>query len=319
MRKNILKINLVSILVLTFTATVAVTQGTPTSTTTAPTTQTEIPTPPKVVSYYGYSYRSFVGVKNPGPVNLTTGDMQLHVLSLKYNFNQKWAARAGSAYLIHNLNMEDKRPVPANMRQDNVFIEGFGDVRAAALYTVKKEKTESLDFVLGLNIPTAVILKDDSGKYLPPQDQFSSGTYDPMIAVNYSRTFENNVSIAQKLDWVFHTGISPAGYQLGDDFGATTSVSYSVKPWLIPALSARFTDRKDLAINNFHSPKRANVKFGSGWEGQLAIRSGMPLKADQSLRLGIEAGAPIFRTSNTSQYAVGETLWYIGSNLTATY
>ncbi len=283
------------------------------------TNQTQIPpAPPKVSSYYGYSYRAFTGVPNPGSVNLIDGDMHMHVLSLRHNINEKWSWRVGSAYLIHTLNFTMK--VPGQPLQNmTVNVEGFGDVRTAALYTAYKNKVDALDFVLGLNVPTAPILKDEmTGKPLAPQDQFSSGTYDFMLAVNYAYNF-NDWSFTEKLDGVIHTGKNSAGYRLGDDFGFTTAVAYNIKPWLVPVFSARFVDRKDLAVNEFHQPKKANVKFGSGWEGVLALRSGIPLKADMSMRLGFEAGAPVFKTSNTTQYTVGETLWYVATNLTASY
>lgn len=273
---------------------------------------TPLPQPTKVTAFYGYSYRSFTGVNSNGPVVLNDGDMQMHILALKYNANEKWAFRVGSAYLIHALNFSMmKQPMTVN-------VEGFSDVRASTFYTFFKEKTQSLDMSLGLNLPTAPILKDDFGKPLPPQDQFSSGTYDLMAAVNYAYNLED-WSFVQKLDTVKHTGISPAKYRLGDDFGFTTAVSYTAYKYLTPTLSARFTDRKDLDVNNLEKPKSAKINYGSGWEGVLSLKSGMPLNKERNLMLGVEAGAPIFRTSKTNQYAVGQTLWYAMTNVTALF
>jgi hypothetical protein len=291
---------------------------TPSSTTTTPTpVQNQ---PPKTSSFYGYQYRSFVGVANPGPVNLVGGEMQMHILALRYNIAEKIGVRVGAAYLIHTLNftMKDMANPSAPLKEETVYVEGFSDLRPSVIYTHYKDSTGSLDFSAGLNLPTSPILKEETGKPLPPQDQFSSGTYDLMLAANYSYNL-SDWTFSEKMDGVFHTGQNSAGYRLGDDFGFTTAVSYNAKPWLVPVLSARYTDRKDLAINEYYRPQKANVKYGSGWEGYFVLRSGMPLKADQSLRLGFEAGAPIFKTSRTSQYIVGETLWYVATNLTATY
>ncbi len=315
MRKNIF----ISIFVLASTSVFAQSVPTPpnTNTTTTTTPLPETPATPKVVSFYNYSYRSFVGVANPGPVNLIDGDMHMHVLALKYNLNEKWSARAGSAYVIHTFNVFDKR-VPTNPSMENIHVEGFSDLRLSTGYSAFKNKVESLDFSLGLNVPTAVTLRDEMGRPLSPQDQFSSGTYDIMPVINYSYNLDD-WTFTEKMDAVFHTGKNSIGYRLGDDFGFTTAVSYNVKKWLVPVLSARYTDRKELAINEFWNPRGANLKFGSGWEGTFSLRSGLPLKADQSIRLGFEAGAPIFKTSRTSQYIIGETLWYVATNLTASY
>lgn len=300
---------------------VASAQAPATTTTTTTVTPTKVPTPAKVISFYNYSYRSFTGVSNPGPINLTNGDMHMHILALKYNFNENWALRTGAAYLIHTFNftMRDMSKPSVAPQPMTVNVEGFSDLRSSVLYTAFKDRIQSLDFSMGLSFPTAPIINyEDSGRPLPPQEQFTSGTYDVMLVANYSHNI-HDWGFAEKMDGVFHTGKNSAGYRLGDEFGFTTAVSYSVKPWLIPVFSARYTDRKDLAINEYWSPRKANVKYGSGWEGTFSIRSGMPLKADQSLRLGFEAGAPIFKTSRTSQYIVGETLWYVATNLTASY
>ncbi len=310
-----------NLLLMTAMATAQHTPMPPVGTSTTTTTQTKPPTPAKASSYYHYSYRAFTGVSNPGPINLINGDMHMHILALKYNFNEKWAFRVGSAYLIHTFNftMKDMSNPGAPPQPMTVNVEGFSDLRSSVLYTVFKDRIQALDFSFGLSLPTAAILKyEDSGKPLPPQEQFTSGTYDVMLVANYSHNIDD-WSFSEKLDGVFHTGRNSAGYRLGDDFGFTTAVSYAIKPWLVPVVSARYTDRKDLAINEYWSPKKTNMKFGSGWEGTLSLRSGIPLKADQSVRLGFEAGAPIFKTSRTSQYVVGETLWYVATNLTATY
>ncbi|OQW47537.1 MAG: hypothetical protein A4S09_15130 [Proteobacteria bacterium SG_bin7] len=318
MGKNIFVIGFTAIVVVAHAHNgVAQANSNPVTTSTTSATKVEIPKTPKVASYYGYSFRSFVGVSNPGPINLKDGDMQMHILALKYNMSEKWGWRVGSAYLVHNFNILDKR-LAGNTKMQNIHVEGFSDLRLSAIYIALKDKTQSLDFSLGLNLPTAVTLKNDDGKALPPQEQFSSGTYDIMPVVNYSYNL-NDWAFSEKLDAVFHTGENSIGYRLGDDFGFTTAVSYTAVPWLTPILSARYTDRKDLAVNNFWNPRSTNIRYGSGWEGAVGFRSGLPLTSNQNVRLGFEAGAPIFRTSRTSQYVVGETLWYASTNLTATY
>lgn len=270
--------------------------------------------PTKVTSFYGYTYRAFTGTGNGGPVVLDTGDMQMHILALKYHFNDRWALRVGSAYIIHTLNFRMAMPKPM---EQSVFVEGFTDLRASAQLTALKDDKQSLDFTLGLNLPTSPLLKDpEFHTPLPPQDQFSSGTYDVMATTTYSYNLEQ-WTFSEKLDAVIHTGVNAIGYRLGDDFGSTTAATFAYRPWLMGTVSARFTDRKPIPVNNMDKSIRADVKQGSGWEGAIAVRSGLP--PINGIRIGFEAGAPFYNSSKTNQYTVGKTLWYASTNLTATF
>ncbi|MDZ4663190.1 MAG: hypothetical protein SGJ18_16385 [Pseudomonadota bacterium] len=270
-----------------------------------------LPKPSKIISYYGYVYRSFVGLSaGNSPVFLKEGDMQLHVLALRYNFTDKWAMRAGSAYLIHDLNFSMmNQPMEAH-------VEGFSDLRVSVVHGIYKNAGHSAEATLGLNLPTSPILKDEeTGEALPPQDQISSGTTDLMTTLTYAFS-PNSWTFAQKMDSVIRMGENSIGYRLGDEFGLTSSVSYAVKPYFVPSLSARYTDRKRLGVNHMSQPHKADKYTGSGWEGSVALRSGIPLG---KIMIGAEVGAPFFRTSNTTQYTLGRTLWFASTSVTATF
>ncbi len=300
-------------------------QPTPAATLTKPALAI-VPRKPEIIgALYSFSLRASEGSgqNSSSRHGLKNGFMQNHTFSLRYALNDSLAVRLSNSFV------DNRVTFVKNNREQDMAVAGMSDLKTYLVWTIFKNPIDWLEWNVGLSLPTAVLENDpQSGRPLPPFAQLGSGTLDLLTSFSYIYNLQKFV-LSQKLEGVFHSGENSLGYRLGDDFGFSSTISYAFSSYFVPQFSLKYSDRKPQA--NGASVKALKIKSvdddpvvqrnpfdrsGSSWEGSMAVRSVFTLAYT---RISVEAGTPVFHTSNSDRPAHGRTLWFGSINAAVSF
>lgn len=148
-------------------------------------------------------------------------DMQMHMFHLGYQANHRLALMAMLSYLDNEMTMENGASVRSKMKSD-----GFGDLTLSGRYELLKEANSMFGMTAGLSIPTGSIdEKNTAGVRLPYMMQLGSGTWDPMIGMDYSYHYGSWV-LGINANAVFRLRDNTNNYHLGNEYHMSLSASH---------------------------------------------------------------------------------------------
>jgi hypothetical protein len=131
---------------------------------------------------------------------------------------------------------------------------GLGDSTFAALISLRHSAGSKLHLVAGISLPTGST--GEKGQILTPMNmrptvrlpypmQLGSGSFDPIVGLNYSA---NGDKVSWGAQWrsTFRTSDNDDGYQLGDEHRLTAWLSYLWSPPLSTSLRIEHIDRGNI-------------------------------------------------------------------------
>ncbi|WKZ18167.1 MAG: transporter [Candidatus Jettenia sp. CY-1] len=180
--------------------------------------------------------------------------MQKYTLLGVYSFTEKFQFLATVPYVKNDMNMRSitRNPMGMDMIMDMEMdtVEGLGDVTLMGLYTLYTDApvlpTKKLTLGLGVKTPTGENdEKTDSGKLVHAVMQPGTGSWDPLLFVNYVRAF---------YPWVFQVNFlyqltteGDEGYEFGDKVSLDFVTRYQVTSYLSPGFELNgFYGAKDI-------------------------------------------------------------------------
>jgi len=233
------------------------------------------------------------------PLNMT---MEMHMFGTMYGVTDDMTLMAMIAYKDLEMEMQTKPMamgmMPANHRF-KTHSKGFGDLKLSALWTFMNTDNSSMHATVGMSIPTGSINKKDDNAMglrvrMPYMMQLGSGTYDHLLGLTYTVKKQQWAFGLQTLN-TFRLGKNDKGYQLGNEYTASTWAGYNVSHNM--SLSLRLDgkaweniDGEDDDLNPMMSPTaRADLRGGQRVDGLL----GLNYEHGSGHRLAIEFGVPL--------------------------
>jgi hypothetical protein len=189
---------------------------------------------------------------------------------------------------------------------------GFGDLEIVGLVPFMKKGEETLDFHLGLRLPTGEISnKDDvpdgaGGKenaLLPLPMQLGSRTFSILTGLTYQGHW-------QGLGWGFYGagsfgfGDNHRSYRLGNEMFFTSWLAHDVTNWLSGSFRLGFDRWNRMHGSSRSGPENHQVSYQSASAGKRlalgpGLSVGLPGLGEQ--RLSIEASWPVYQTYKGGQ------------------
>jgi hypothetical protein len=294
----------------------------------------------ELAEIYDYTFRSNIsngpGSGDPTPASslgrTLRSQNQSHVLGLRYTLNPKWGLRVVGSAVDNHYTIQKK-----DGDEEDVFVEGMGDMKAQAVYSIYRDPYHRLEASIGTTIPVgATDLIGPNGKPLSSRNQLGSGTFDFIPELTYVFT-DKGWELGNKLAAVIHNGKNSSGYTNGDEFGDSMSANYLILPFLTPSFTVNVKNRQRKSTDHPDTFSKARLSktdsgpvlpgpvsptdgYGSpGWscDGTAALRSQLPLGRSSPIRASIEVGIPIFNLGRTETGM--KTEWFAGSSITSTF
>ena len=233
------------------------------------------------------------------PLKMT---MEMHMFGGMYGINDNVTLMAMLAYKDLEMDMLTSPMAMGMMPANHKFTtrsKGFGDVKLSALWNVHKTAQSSLHATIGMGIPTGSIKQKDDNAMgvrarMPYMMQLGSGTYDPMLGLTYFNKQGQWTYGAQTLN-TFRLGKNDEGYQLGNEYTATTWVGVNVShtvSWSLrlDAKAWQDIDGEDDALDPMMAPTaRTDLRGGERLDGFV----GLNYQHSSGHRLAFEFGVPL--------------------------
>ncbi len=138
-------------------------------------------------------------------------------------------------YVINDMDMRSRSAMGMTMDMSMETVSGLGDATVMGLYTLYTDApvrpTERLTAGLGVKLPTgATSERSPSGSLVHAMMQPGTGSWDPLVMLNYMRAYYPLVLQANLLYQLATVGYN--GYEFGDRFTYDLSARYQVSKYL---------------------------------------------------------------------------------------
>jgi nitrous oxide reductase accessory protein NosL len=233
--------------------------------------------------------------------------MEMYMLGVMYAPTSKLTLMAMQNFIMKDMELTAQMMMNGMtiQRSFSINVSGLGDLKLGALYGIYNDHTASLHLNSTLNIPIGDIeQKDDtpmmSDAKLPYAMQLGSGTVDFTLGATYKQSHQCSSWGLQFLG-TLRTGKNSQDYRFGNNYQLNLWGAYCISQNF--SLSARFlgvTEDKivgaDPQLNpmivttaNTDNYGNNKIKSFAGLNVSFPETSGL-----KNLRLGIEAGVPIY-------------------------
>ena len=233
------------------------------------------------------------------PLEMT---MEMHMFGTMYGINDDVTLMAMLAYKDIEMEMVTSPMAMGMMPADHKFkthSKGFGDLKLSALWNLMRDSNSSLHATLGMGIPTGSIKKKDENAMgvrtrMPYTMQLGSGTYDPILGLTYINKKGQWAYGLQTLN-TFRLGKNDEGYQLGNEYTASTWAGYNLNHTVsislrIDAKAWEDIDGEDDELNVMMAPTaRTDLRGGERIDGLV----GLNYQHSSGHRFAIEMGVPL--------------------------
>ncbi len=193
--------------------------------------------------------------------------------------------------------------------------DGIGDIGISASYALKSKSTYQLMANLGISIPSGSI--DEKGdtptpgtrNQLPYTMQLGSGTFDPLIGINYTRN-SGKITWGGGVQGKFRLGRNERGYSLGDRVLLTSWIrSKHFSEWIEPSLKLMGTISTTIDGSDKDLPRPglvpvATPRFFGGEEAvvspgvRIKFKDGMFNDMFKGQTIEVNAGFPVYQSTN---------------------
>lgn len=242
--------------------------------------------------------------------------MDMAMLGGMYGLNDRVTLSAMVPYIRKDMSsVTFAGPVgPAVLGVNKMSSEGLGDVRVGALVGLMKEGRHSLNFGLGLSLPTGSIT--ETGRMLNPLGlrpirrmgygmQLGSGTFDLLPALTYQGG-RGRLNWGAQLAGTIRLGSNDEGYSLGDEARLNLWASYKPAKWISYSgrIEASTLGTIDGLDRNIMMPNSGSDPLNYGGErvtaflgADLTVQRG----ALKGHKFGMEVGVPVYQDLNGPQ------------------
>jgi hypothetical protein len=219
--------------------------------------------------------------------------MDMHMFGLMYAPSDRLTLMLMASYLETEMEHSVRALTPLlTAIGDNAFTtqtQGFGDIKATALYRFYLEGNRKAHFGVGLSLPTGSIDKKDrtprppagmgqpatfNSNQLPAPMQLGSGTFDLLPSLTFVQQFENWSWGAQANGVLRLESENSNGYRLGHQFEGLAWLGYNLTDWfgLNGGLSYRHTGKlkgsqKDVGTAGPMSLRSVTTAFADNYGG----------------------------------------------------
>lgn len=233
---------------------------------------------------------------------------EMHLTEITFNASDKLNLSLLAPYI------QQKTDHLSNTTGFNTFrirTDGIGDISLNTSYVLDINDKHRLMPSLGISIPSGSI--DEKGdtnfpgtrNQLPYTMQLGSGTFDPLIGVNYTGN-AGRITWGGGLQGKFRVGRNERGYSLSDRLLLTAWIRARLfYEWLEPSfkLTAHISSSIDGADSDLPPPGRVPVATPRFFGGEKVIASpGVKIRFKDGMFKGrildMEAGLPIYQSTN---------------------
>tara|TARA_R110002049_G_scaffold34583_10_gene112722 strand:+ start:2421 stop:3731 length:1311 start_codon:yes stop_codon:yes gene_type:complete len=242
-------------------------------------------------------------------------DMVMHMVGVMYAPSDKITLMLMQNFVTNSMDMTHSMTMMDGMKMKEDFSTsstGFGDLKASVLLALYNSASNSVHLNAGMSLPVGSVTERDNtamkdNAKLPYPMQLGSGTVDFMLGATYKKSFTSG-SIGAQVMGTHRTGNSSEGYQLGDM--AEVNIWGAVNLTDMFSLSARVQGAvaedisgRDRDLMPMMAPPANTANYGhERINGFLGLN--MIFDHDSKfnkLRLGVEAGMPIYQHVNGIQ------------------
>ena len=230
----------------------------------------------------------------------------MHMFGSMYGISNKLTGMIMVPFL--NKKMQIRRRA-GDMQRFTVSSRGFGDLKLTGLYSLKENQYSKWLLNFGVSIPTGetnvkdvMVMMNNSHSHstLGYNMQLGSGTYDPIIKLNYSRQWDN-FSLGWQTSGVWHFYKNKNNYHLGDEYEGMFYSSFVLSDWI--SLSGRLDGkwiRKISGAHRHHSNMLMSPAFSKDKGNRKINISGginfiIPKGKLKGHRLALEYTSPIYQ------------------------
>lgn len=234
--------------------------------------------------------------------------MRMQMLMGMYGVNDKLTVML----MLHYMNNEMRMLMPGSesFHIHTMRTGGLSDSKISFLYSFIKKSNEQLILALGSTIPGGSISqKGKSSSMMYPNQrypymmQLGSGTFDPLITLNYVKSI-NRFYFSSQVNIVMRAYKNSIGYKLGNEYAFNNwaawqmikpiSVSLRMESTLNENIKGKDSElnlKKEVSASTSNSGGFKNILF-TGFTFQPVIRT------FNDLRLAFEFGLPIYEKLN---------------------
>ena len=240
--------------------------------------------------------------------------MDMYMLGVMYAPSNKLTLMLMQNFVKNNMNLKAKMMMNGMtmFRDFKTASSGLGDLKIGGLYAIYAKDNNSLHLNASISIPLGSITeKDDTpmmaNAKLPYRMQLGSGTYDVRIGA----TFKGNTA---RVSWgiqpmfLFRTSTNDSGYTLGNNQQLNIWGAYKVSNTI--SLSTRIfgiNSQKISGVDSMLNPMMVTTANTMNYGGEkintyLGCNISFPQTSIlKDVRLGVEAGLPIYENYNGVQ------------------
>ena len=240
-------------------------------------------------------------------------DMAMHMLGAMYGLTDDLTLMAMFPYLESDMNHQHR-----NGSSFAASSSGIGDVRLAVQHSSRRIGFDTFVMSIEVSIPTGSVTEsNDAGSRLPYPMQIGSGSIGLTPALAYLET-AGPWNWGTLLQATAHLNDNDEGYRLGKSAELTSWLLRRVNGWLsasgrIDARTWGNIDGDDGSLNPMMAPTaRADLRAGTRISVLGGLDVAMPGGAFEGLRLGVEAGVPVYQNLDGPQL---ETDWTVTAGM----
>lgn len=145
--------------------------------------------------------------------------------------NERWQVLGIIPYIRNNMDMRMRNPMGMDMDMSMEEISGLGDISILGLYTAYTDAPirAKQRLTLGFGVKTATGKNDtrtSNGHYVHAMMQAGSGSWDPLLMLNYMRAW---YPLVMQVNMLYHlTTEGDEGYEFGNQFGLDLISRYQI-------------------------------------------------------------------------------------------
>ena len=239
------------------------------------------------------------------PIDMT---MEMHMFGLMYGVTDRLTMMAMGSYVWKSMNHVTRMD-----KRFEVETQGLGDTKLLGLLTIldsrKNEDShrlgDKIHLNLGVSFPTGDTDKRGDtpageDQKLPYPMQLGSGTYDPVLALTWTRKY-SDWSMGLQSNCVLRFGENDEDYRLGNEYGATVWIAKNLNEYASLSLRIDGEIREELEDSDEElNPRmvptaRADLSGRKSVKGSAGLNLYKPKVAFSGNRLAIEFGWPLYQ------------------------
>jgi len=227
--------------------------------------------------------------------------------------NERWQLMAITPFIRNNMDMKMKNAMGMVMDMSMDTLEGLGDISLLANYVIYTDApiraTERLSLGFGLKLPTGNnTTRSTNGKLVHAMMQAGSGSWDPLLTINYMRAW---YPLVMQVSGFYHlTTKGDEGYEFGDQIGLDVMLRRQVSDYFNLGLAFNAIHTvKDIDHDGKYTKSTMNDNVNNTGLTSILITPGVQYKIPSSGgSVGLKYQLPIYQDVNGYQQVLDSRL-----------